>query len=70
MSRHLPNPFCTLAPERVVQSAAAPSLSDPSVAAAGNFPRGFDPERFFEAIEPAPIFLQVPRAVADIFARA
>jgi hypothetical protein len=60
----LPNPFCTLAPARAVQAAAAPRLTDPEVAAADNFP-----QRFFEAIEPLPIFLQTPRDIADIFAR-
>jgi hypothetical protein len=69
MATVLPNPFSTLAPSRVVETAAAPSSSDPSVAAADNFPRGFDPVRFYEAIEPLPIFLQTPRDIADIFAR-
>jgi hypothetical protein len=86
----LPNPFSTLAPSRVVETAAAPSLSDPLVAAADNLygigpcmivdlpivraeneRRRFvlDEGRFYEAIEPLPIFLQTPRDIADIFAR-
>ena len=47
----LPNPFCTLAPARVVQTAAAPGLPDPQVAATDNFVRGFDPFRFLRDIE-------------------
>jgi hypothetical protein len=70
MALDLPNPFCALAPAKVAQTAAAPRLTDPEVAAADNFPRGFDPLRFYEAIEPLPIFLQTPRDIADIFARA
>jgi hypothetical protein len=65
----LPNPFSTLAPSRVVETAAAPSSSDPSVAAA-EFQMSPDFERrLFEAIEPMPIFLQTPRDIADILAR-
>jgi len=39
MAIHLPNPFCALAPAKVAQTAAAPRLSDPEVAAADNFAR-------------------------------
>jgi hypothetical protein len=65
----LPNPFCTLAPARVVQAAAAPRLSDPSVAAAEFQMSPEFERRLFEAIEPLPIFLKTPRDLADIFAR-
>jgi hypothetical protein len=51
----LPNPFLflfsTLAPAKVVETAAAPDLTDPPVAAAENFVRGFDPHRFLNQIE-------------------
>jgi hypothetical protein len=71
MATPLPaNPFCALDPVTGAQTAAAPRLSDPEDAAADNFVRGFDPQRFFEAIEPLPLFLQTPRDIADIFARA
>jgi hypothetical protein len=60
----LPNPFCALAPAKVAQTAAAPNLSDPSVAAADNFPRGFDPLRFLRDIDcgsdPMPQFISSP----------
>jgi hypothetical protein len=63
----LPNPFffSTLAPAKVVETAAAPDLTDPPVAAAENFVRGFDPQQFLSDIrkvedEAVPTFLSSP----------
>jgi len=47
---------------------ARPAVPQTSVGAT-EFPRGFDPERFFEAIEPMPLFLQAPREALEILAR-
>lgn len=40
-------------------TAAGPD-TDPPVPAAGGFVRGFDPDAFMDAIEPAPAFLNDP----------
>lgn len=61
----LPNPFAGLNP---VNGAAASSPQDSPCDAAAEFPRGFDPQRFFEAIEDASI-LRAPREVVEILAR-
>lgn len=68
----LPNPFqSAVAPEMVADSAAAPCLTDPTVAAADQFDgadiplteliaRGFDPDGFVSDCEPLPAFLSAP----------
>jgi hypothetical protein len=62
----LPNPFLlsALEPAMAAETAAAPGLTDPQVAAAGNFV--LDEERFLEDIEPLPLFLSTPRQVLEI----
>jgi hypothetical protein len=59
----LPNPFTdsTLEPAMAVESAAAPDLTDPPVAAAEDFRFILNEAAFLEAIEPAPAFLSEPQ---------
>jgi hypothetical protein len=57
----LPNPFLisALAPVMAVETAAAPDLTDPPVAAADRFV--LDERSFMEALEEVPSFLSAPR---------
>lgn len=61
----LPNPFLisALEPARAAETAAAPGLTDPPVAAADCFDARFslDHDRFLADIEAAPAFLSDPR---------
>lgn len=47
----LPNPFLSAAPQ-VAAGTAAASLQTPASDPAATYPRGFDPERFIDAIVP------------------
>ena len=47
----------------------APAVQPNPIAGATDFPRGFDPEKFFETIEPLPIFLEAPTEALKILAR-
>lgn len=70
MAAILQNPFMTLVarPHDATETAVA-SLPPPAPdVTANSFPRGFDPERFAEDIEPLPIFLAPPIEALRILA--